>query len=95
MYSSLTRVFNVRKVDSTEFSLSLFRCLANTPNPPCDTPCLAIVSDLRTSIIETEICTKLHHMQGNIKTWNEHIYKHATDIFTLIIRCADFSFLFL
>jgi len=29
-----TKVFNVRKVDSTELSLCLFRCLANTPNPP-------------------------------------------------------------
>ena len=47
----LTRVFSVRKVDSTEFSLSLFLCLANTPNPPCDTPCLAIVSDLQGSIV--------------------------------------------
>jgi len=42
----LTRVFRVRKVDSTELSLCLLRCFASTPNPPCDTPCLAIVNDL-------------------------------------------------
>lgn len=47
----LTKVFNVRKVDSTELSLCLFRCFANTPNPPCDTPCLAIVSDLCMRIV--------------------------------------------
>ena len=42
----LTKVFRVRKVDSTELSLCLLRCFARTPNPPCDTPCLAIVNDL-------------------------------------------------
>ena len=60
-----TKVFSVRKVDSTEFSLCLFRCLANTPSPPCDTPCLAIVNDLY-------MCTVIRGFMYEV------IYKHTS-----------------